>query len=130
MNKHAITYAFLKCERCGKIVSEMYGEKFNNIPRNNDKYLAFLKQVELDDRFGELAGILQRYGAMPEPKEQPNADLEAEVDKYLVENYTNDTDVETPFLERMFSHDRNDLVQFARHFAEWGAVHLNARKEE
>ena len=63
-------------------------------------------------------------------KEQPDADLEAEVDKYLVENYTNDTDVETPFLKRMFSHDRNDLVQFARHFAEWGAVHLNAKKEE
>lgn len=63
-------------------------------------------------------------------QEQPEADLEAEVDKYLVENYTNDTDVKTPFLERMFSHDRNDLVQFARHFAEWGAVHLNAIKEE
>lgn len=82
MNKHAITYAFLKCERCGKIVSEMYGEKFNNIPRNRDKYLAFLKQVELDDRFGELAGILQRYGAMPKPKEQPEVDLEKVCDAY------------------------------------------------
>ena len=49
----------------------------------------------------------------------PEADLEAEVDKYLVENYTDDTEVDTPFLERMFSHDRNDLVQFARHFAGW-----------
>ena len=63
-------------------------------------------------------------------QEFPDADLAAEVDKYLVDNYTNDTDVDTPFLERMFSHDRNDLVKFARHFAEWGANHIYIRKEE
>lgn len=75
-DRWVVTNAFLKCEKAGKIVSEMYGGKFNN-QRNRDKYLAFLQQVNLDDRFGELAGILQRYGAMPARKEQPEADLGA-----------------------------------------------------
>lgn len=81
VNKWVVTNAFLHCAQAGKIVSEMYGDKLNNL-RNRDKYIAFLQQVNLDDRFGELAEILQRYGVMPAPKEQPEADLEAVKDAY------------------------------------------------
>ncbi len=109
VNRWAVTHAFLHCDKAGKIVSEMYGDKFNN-QRNIDKYLAFLKQVELDDRFGELGGILLRYGAMPAPKEQPEADLVAEIDKEILRLHT------APCYD--------ELRNFARHFAEWGAEHL------
>lgn len=122
MNKWAVTNAFLHCDKAGKIVSEMYGDKFNN-QRNRDKYLAFLEQVNLDDRLGELAEILQRYGAMPAPKEQPEADLEAEIEmewdsfnKNLAE-YDDGTD-EVVWL------NLNEFSDLARHFAEWGAEHL------
>ena len=113
VNKHAVKHAFLHCDKAGKIVSEMYGDKINN-SRNIDKYLAFLKQVELDDRFGELAEILQRYGAMPAPKQQPEADLEAEIDKKVQELHT------APCY--------NELAAFARHFVAVGAT-MDAKKK-
>ncbi|MBO7684799.1 MAG: hypothetical protein J6V72_00350, partial [Kiritimatiellae bacterium] len=111
VNKWAVTNAFLHCEKAGKIVSEMYGDKLNN-PRNRDKYLAFLQQVNLDDRFGELSEILRRYGAMPAPKEQPEADLEAEISRFEDE------------LHGFEGSSRADCINIARHFAEWGAEHL------
>lgn len=119
VDKWVVTNAFLHCEKAGKIVSEMYGDKLNN-PRNRDKYLAFLQQVNLDDRFGELAEILQRYGAMPAPKEQPEADLEAEAERFLktLPWRTNTPPIPDEYL------DEKTYLAIARHFAEWGAEHL------
>ena len=111
VDKWVVTNAFLHCEKAGKIVSEMYGDKFDN-QRNRNKYLAFLQQVNLDDRFGELAKILQRYGAMPALKEQPVSDLEAEIERYESE------------IHGFESSSRADCLNIARHFAEWGAEHL------
>lgn len=105
VDRWVVTNAFLHCEKAGKVVSEMYGDRLNN-PRNRDKYLAFLQQVNLDDRFGELAEILQRYGAMPAPKEQPVSDLEAEIDREIQKLHT------APCYD--------ELRNFACHFAEWG----------
>lgn len=114
VNKHAVKHAFLHCAQAGKIVSEMYGDKFNN-PCNRDKYIAFLGQVNLDDRFGELAGILQKYGAMPAPKEQPEADLEAEISRVEDE------------LHGFEGSSRADCINIARHFAEWERERIAAR---
>lgn len=118
VNKWAVTNAFLHCDKAGKIVSEMYGDKLNN-PRNRDKYLAFLQQVNLDDRFGELAEILQRYGAMPASKEQPEADLEAEAERFFKKfpMRANTPGVPDEYL------DFETYMLIARHFAEWGAEH-------
>ncbi len=52
-------------------------------------------------------------------KEQSSEDLEKEIGKYLVANFTNDEDVETPFLERRFAFWKDDLLRFAKHIAEW-----------
>jgi hypothetical protein len=117
VNKHAVKHAFLHCDKAGKIVSEMYGDKINN-PRNIDKYLAFLKQVELDDRFGELAGILQRYGAMTAPKEQPETDFDELIKQEMVkvyETYTRPDYIEENTTEAAYDFD----MHIARHFAEW-----------
>ena len=113
VNKHAVKHAFLKSGKEGKIVHEMYGDRFDNISPNVKKYLAFLGQVELDDRFGELAGILQKYGAMPASKEQPDAGLEADL-KAEYKSYVDDDPVFSKLV------NRNAGLAIARHFAEWG----------
>jgi len=61
VNPHAVKNGFLRCGREGKIISKMYGEKFNKISPNRIKYLAFLKQVEQDGRLNELNEILKLY---------------------------------------------------------------------
>jgi len=85
-----------------------------------NQYIAFLGQVNLDDRFGELAEILQRYGAMPAPKEQPEEDLEAEIERWWNERYAK-LKKDYKFAE-MSGHyiDNEGIIDLARHFAEWG----------
>lgn len=41
------------------------------------------------------------------------------VDNYLVSNFTDDPEVKTPFLERTFSCERDDLLALAKHIAKW-----------
>lgn len=50
--------AFLHSGKEAKIIKEMYGDKFDSISPNRDKYLAFLKRVEDDGRIKELNDIL------------------------------------------------------------------------
>ncbi len=59
---HAVKYAFLQSGREGKIITEMYGDRFDKITPNRVKYLTFLKQVEIDDKMNNLNNILKRYG--------------------------------------------------------------------
>lgn len=60
----------------------------------------------------------KKFGGNPEVI-QSEVDLEKEIEKYLVANFTNDEDVETPFLERRFAFWKDDLLRFAKHIAEW-----------
>ena len=53
-------------------------------------------------------------------QEQPEVDLELEIER-IVKN-------EEKFMKFQVRHQLIGYV--ARHFAEWGAIHLNARKEE
>ena len=109
-----------ECEKYSKGGKEAY---FKEVPKPlSEEYHSLREWAQILATNSDLRAEFDKL-CPPQPIQgsiAPEADLEAEVDKYLVENYTNDTDVDTPFLERMFSHDRNDLVQFARHFAEWG----------
>ena len=54
ISPHAVKNAFLKSEKAGRIIKEMYGDQFDAIRQNRFKYLAFLKQVESDSRFVDL----------------------------------------------------------------------------
>lgn len=62
LSPHVVRSAFLGCGREGRIIAEMYGKSFDGINPNRIKYLAFLRQVEMDGRFAELNEILKRYG--------------------------------------------------------------------
>lgn len=60
-------------------------------------------------------------------REQPEAGLEKEIDRYFNPHG----------MKLQFDRSKGNtilkpeqLIKFARHFAEWGAIHLNARKEE
>lgn len=58
----AVKSRFLRSGKEGKIINEMYKDRFDHISPNRVKYLTFLRQVELDGRFNELNEILRRYG--------------------------------------------------------------------
>ena len=58
----AVKSRFLRSGNEGKIITEMYKDRFNHISVNRVKYLTFLRQVEQDGRFNELNEILSRYG--------------------------------------------------------------------
>lgn len=61
INVHAIKNRFLRCGRECIIISQMYGDMFNDLKPNRAKYLAFLKHVETDGRLNELKEILDMY---------------------------------------------------------------------
>ncbi|MBO6030463.1 MAG: metallophosphoesterase [Prevotella sp.] len=58
---HVVRSAFLGCGREGRIITEMYDKRFDDISPNRIKYLSFLRQVEIDARFEELYERLKRY---------------------------------------------------------------------
>lgn len=58
----AVKSNFLRSGKEGKIITEMYKDRFDHISPNRVKYLTFLRQVELDGRFNELNEILKKYG--------------------------------------------------------------------
>lgn len=59
-------------------------------------------------------------------QEQPEVDLKKELDKWRYEHFKGkrDGNYNGEYLER------ESQLDLACHFAEWGAIHLNARKEE
>ncbi len=59
---HIVKRAFLHSDKQTKIIKEMYGDSFESISPNRNKYLTFLKRVEDDGRIKELNDILKRYG--------------------------------------------------------------------
>lgn len=56
--------------------------------------------------------------------EQPEVDLEEEITRFFNQLAIDES------LQDGVSISKFDLVRTARHFAEWGAIHLNARKED
>jgi hypothetical protein len=58
---HVVKNAFLHSDKQAKIIKEMYGDSFDSISTNRDKYLTFLQRVEADGRISELDDILKRY---------------------------------------------------------------------
>lgn len=59
---YIVKNAFLHSCKEAKIIKEMYGDVFDSIVSNRDKYLAFMKRVEADGRIKELKDILTKYG--------------------------------------------------------------------
>lgn len=58
-NINIIKRRFLHYKKPQDIIAKMYGSLFDGIYQSNrEKYLAFLKEVEKDNRFGELEEIL------------------------------------------------------------------------
>ena len=62
LSPHAIKHAFLNSDHTGKIIKQMYGEKFDGISQSQIRNLTFLKQVEVDKRFEELHELSAKYG--------------------------------------------------------------------
>lgn len=58
---HVVKNAFLHSGKEAKIIKEMYGDAFESISPNRDKYLTFLRRVEADGRISELDSILKGY---------------------------------------------------------------------
>lgn len=59
---NAVKSRFLRSGKEGKIITEMYKERFDHISPNRVKYLTFLRQAEMEGRLNELNDILKRYG--------------------------------------------------------------------
>lgn len=59
--QNIVKNAFLHSGKEAKIIKEMYGDAFESIIPNRDKYLTFLQRVEADGRIKELNDILKRY---------------------------------------------------------------------
>lgn len=59
---HVVKRAFLHSCKEAKIIKKMYGDTFESISPNRNKYLTFLKCVEDDGRINELYDILKKYG--------------------------------------------------------------------
>lgn len=59
-----IKRAFLLCSKPHIAISEMYGKSFDNITRNREKYLAFLRKVDEDGRIDELCAIMKKHGLL------------------------------------------------------------------
>ena len=79
---------------------------YNSLPQNLQQKYTFKAWCE----------ILEALSTM-KAQEQPEVDLEKEVEKCLKQY-------------NMLAVGKKDFTDIARHFAEWGAIHLNARKEE
>ena len=83
-----------------------------------DKLIAEIERRRLSNRYidtedyeNELLEIIDSL-----QQEQPEVDLEKEIKNYLATKCAGD--------------DEPSVSEIARHFAEWGAIHLNAIKEE
>ena len=60
-------------------------------------------------------------------EEQPEVDLEKEIHSFIWKHFKN-PDYDKDFIAEVDW--ENSIKDCARHFAKWGAIHLNARKEE
>ena len=123
-------------EDIDKVAQELYEHLYELKRRNNVPTNLYDKQ-EIIDLW--KAGV--EYGRNHPKQEQPEVDLDAEIDKFLYgTKFKRDYDgVHVPgvcmrdwkgkkYTNRDVTPD--DMRRYARHFAEWGAIHLNARKEK
>ena len=83
-----------------------------------DKLIAEIERRRLSNRYIDTEGyeneLLEIIKSLQQ--EQSEMDLEKEIKNYLATKCAGD--------------DEPSVSEIARHFAEWGAIHLNARKEE
>ena len=105
-----------------------------------DKLLAEIERREIilnkyKDSFETAACCKQELEWMKDfisslQQEQPEVDLEKEI-KNEIDEYWYDSDYGA--IQRRggtITMEVSDVKEIARHFAEWGATHLNTRKEE
>lgn len=85
--------------------------RFDNAGENADY---FQGKIDLCDNLTHIITSLQQ--------EQSDVDLEKEIDSFLNE-------AGAPFFWCNDDEQKEWCKIIARHFAEWGAIHLNARKE-
>ena len=60
-------------------------------------------------------------------QEQPEMDLDKEISSFVWEYFKN-PDYDSDFIAEVDW--ENSMKECARHFAEWGAIHLNVKKKE
>lgn len=89
---------------------------------DTDKLIANLERQNVDKKIIQpLIHIIESL-----QQEQPEVDLEKEIVRYTKKSLL------LPITNSITPMDimESDWIKCARHFAEWGAAHLNARKEE
>ena len=99
---------YIDADKLIERLEEMKRAEYENCGGVNSK-TGVLQEVQ------ELISTLQQ-----EQPELPGVELEEEITRWLGEGDITDT--------RFEEYGDSDIEQTARHFAEWGAVHLNARK--
>lgn len=119
-----------------KVVFELKESENEKIMKEFEK--AFLERIfhqkveDLDEEnreiFREDARCVLELARKYLQSEHPEVDLEEEIKKYCRDYYNCDypDQIQNETCGPVMPH----IVDAARHFAEWGAIHLNARKEE
>ena len=59
MDAFVVKLKFLKCDKQPKVIKQMYGDVFDNIQSNREKYLKFMNRVVADGRVEELNDIIE-----------------------------------------------------------------------
>jgi hypothetical protein len=59
MDAFVVKYKFLHYKKPQNVIKQMYGDIFNNIQSNREKYLTFLNRVVADGRVEELNDIME-----------------------------------------------------------------------
>ena len=110
---------YIDAEKLKAEIERQIEEEKNNLTEETNLYYGTRQQVR--------STILRIIDSLQQ--EQPEVDLEKEMDSYFNEHFSPCVDG-TLISERTgMEIDGNDYDDIARHFAEWGAIHLNARKD-
>lgn len=102
---------YIDAEKLKERISRLRNEFIKKSETKGYTTLEYLHKAE------GLSLALQHIASLQQ--EQPEVDLDREIIKYKV-----------PFTDEREYLNETTLDAIARHFAEWGAIHLNARKEE
>lgn len=125
-------------QEAAKRLYEYLQQEQSEVPSNlidcdavRDDFIAEVYRVlDADPTNDRANAIIDAFDSLPTVPQQLEVDLEKEMDSYFNEHFSPCVDG-TLISERTgMEINGNDYDDIARHFAEWGAIHLNARKEE
>ena len=125
------TSAFRGALKIVKSLQQEQPEPSNNLVDVDAVREDFMTEVyrvlDADPTNDRANAIINAFDSLPTvSQEQPEVDLEKELNQWRHKHFKGkrDDDYNGEYLER------KSQLDLARHFAEWGAAHLNARKEE